>query len=48
MRSLRAAATILFAAFAFILPAVGTAGASPTTAAPLAAAAATPDDTPWY
>jgi hypothetical protein len=48
MNSLRAAVTILFAAAAFILPAVGTAVASQTAAAPLAAAASTPDDTPWH
>jgi hypothetical protein len=47
MQSLRAAVTILFAAAAFILPAVGTVTASSTAAAPLAAATATPDDTPW-
>jgi hypothetical protein len=48
MRSLRAAVTILFAAVAFILPAVGTASASSTTASPVAPATATPNDTPWY
>jgi hypothetical protein len=54
MRSLRAVATILFAATAFILPTVGTAAAatptaaSPTTALPPLTSAATPYDTPWY
>jgi hypothetical protein len=48
MRSIRAAATILFAAAAFILPAIGTASASSTTASSVAPATATPDDSPWY
>jgi hypothetical protein len=44
MHFTRAAATILLAVAAFILPAVGTATAAPATSA---AAVQTPDDTPW-